>query len=177
MSDNPTVIEANQFVLRGASGKRLAMLTTNDDDEAYLCFMDHNDQPRMALGFTKDRESRLSMMDAEGNERVHISFLPNGQAAIMTNGGPGKPSVGIRGGWDEGCGIGAWSGAGKLRAHVGIDAEGMPNVNILNSDGRVEWHAVKSDGTVSRQSGLILPRTASLPKMPPPPPPPPSPND
>jgi len=162
----PTVIEANQFVLRGASGKKLAMLTTNDDDEAYLVFNDRSGQPRIAIGFTKDRECRLTFVDEDKNERVGLSFLPNGQACVVVNGGPGKPSVGLRGGWDEGCGIGAWSGAGNLRTHVGIDSKGYPNVQVYNADGKPAWRAVKPDGTITSKGGIILPDAPPKPPKP-----------
>jgi hypothetical protein len=168
MSDEPTVVEANQFILRGSSGRKLAMLTSNDEDEAYLVFFGRDGQARVALGVTKDDESRLAFLDSDGQERINISFLPNGQTAVVIDGGPGRPQIGMRGGWDEGCGIGAWSGAGKIRTHIGIDSAGMPNVQIINPDGRVAWRAVKGDGTRTTKGGIILP-TPPMPKPPVPP--------
>lgn len=112
----PGEVRAGRFVLVDKTGKARAEWATTSENQSYLVLLDEAGKPRLTLSLSQYGEPRLSFADAAGNRRIGLSLDLYGVLLRFTD------------------------DAGKLRAALGVPAEGEPEIELLGKDDQVLWH-------------------------------------
>ncbi len=126
----PKVIEAEQFVLKTASGKVLATLGMTDNGPA-LRLVGPNGSDRALLGLDATGTPRLAMMRADGSQPITVALTPAGVPQIEVT-APNKSKVRLTVG-SEGPGIGLVDPGGLVRMALDLKPDG-PLMALVDKD-------------------------------------------
>ena len=91
----PRTLEAEQFLVRDASGRTLALLGADAAGNAALAFNDAGGKTRAALGLKSDGTSGLMLNDQRGDKRASLSTQSSGKAGLSLFDDQGKIRAGI----------------------------------------------------------------------------------
>lgn len=145
-----TVVEAEQFVVRGSDGEVRGELALRDDGSLALSLYDREGRARATLAAEADGGAGLSLAGHEGQPGLSLTarnlrFTDREGGAFLTSTGLGLTS------WDvQDARSGIWLGArpdgtsaltladsrGKTRVGIGLRADGAPNFTLYDKEGR-----------------------------------------
>jgi hypothetical protein len=113
----PRVLEAEEFVLKDASGRQLAALHGQGGTPQFTLY-DADGNPKLSITVAKDGTAAIVLGDAAGRNKASLIVLANGQSGLSLRGGTGS-------------------------AMMAVTNDKTPNVEILDQAGRVLFHAVR----------------------------------
>lgn len=135
-------IRAERFIITGASGETKAIFGAPTDGAPFITLLDANGKMRFHLSVS-DVPS-MNFYDGKGNNRVAIAVAHDGDPNMAffydekyTKGNNENLclEIGIKNG---GPNIIQFNKEGDVRIGIGLDADGDPNINILDGNG-VLW--------------------------------------
>lgn len=131
------VIEAEEFVLRGADGSIRGRLALDSKGEPFLQLSGANESTVTIM------TTGLSFLDPEVVERIGLSYLSGCSLNFDDSDGKQRASLTVS---DTGH---AWltllDARGESRLSMGLDEEGNPHVWLLDGKGRLLWTALPVD--------------------------------
>src|SRR5262249_13684109 len=134
-STGPRVVEAESFVLRGADGRKKAVLGTNDDDRPLFALLGEQEEPRVSLHLL-DGQAKLDFQDEKGTPRLSLAVTEDGGVAASFSNEEGQCQLMLailhQGG---GPSVVLYDETGNQRVWVTL-IEG-PRVEIFDTRGRV----------------------------------------
>jgi hypothetical protein len=130
-----SVVEAQRFVLRDASGQPRASLALSDDGMPLLLFLDRDGETRGVLG-----QKHLVLSSDDGGSAVKLLVNPGGTPAVrLEKDGRLRAVLGMTG--DGTLALGFYGHDGKGRALLDVGVDGSPGLTLFSRSGKVAWSA------------------------------------
>lgn len=130
-----SVVEAQRFVLRDASGQPRASLAVSDDGMPLLMFLDKDGEARGVLG-----PKHLLLSSDDGSSAVKLLVNPGGTPAVrLEKDGRLRAVLGMTG--DGTLALGFYGHDGKGRALLDVGVDGSPGLTLFSRSGKVAWSA------------------------------------
>jgi len=130
-----SVVEAQRFVLRDASGQPRASLAVSDDGMPLLMFLDKDGEARGVLG-----PKHLVLSSDDGSSAVRLLVNPGGTPAVrLEKDGRLRAVLGMTG--DGTLALGFYGHDGKGGALLDVGADGSPGLTLFSRSGKVAWSA------------------------------------
>ncbi len=127
------VVEAEQFVVRDASGKVHAVLGTVNKRAVSLALIDKNGNPRVVLGVSPDGSSSLSFYDKDVNRRAVLGLRP-----------------------DDSPDLALLDKDRKLRARLSLNYEGSATLVFIDSGGKIGASLIRTRLSFFDKDGRVI---------------------
>lgn len=135
------VIEAQEFVLTDASGKKRAMLGT-EAGMSFLALLDQNEEARMLFSLEGDGRAKITIHHLETSNWITLGFTEDGSPFLTFGEGEDKTRILLGVGSDGTASVGLSDSDGEeARAILAVTPDGEPHLGLFASDGEPMWSA------------------------------------
>jgi hypothetical protein len=143
---NVDSIGAERFVVRNASGARVATLFAAADGMPNLIMYDGQNKQRLSIALNTSGSPYVGLSDADARLRATLSLNSSQDPNLLLVDSKAivRLAIGVRG---EEPSVWLADAQGKLRAQLGLDSKQEPVLRLHGPDGKVLWDATAGAAT------------------------------
>jgi hypothetical protein len=143
---NVNSIGAERFVVRNASGARVATLFAAADGMPNLIMYDGQDRQRLSIALNTSGSPYVGLSDTDARLRATLALNSSQDPNLLLADSKAnlRLSIGVRG---EEPSVWLADAQGKLRAQLGLDSKQEPVLRLHGPDGKVQWDATAGAAT------------------------------